>query len=101
MTIKESKSRGREERPLARPQVIRRLLVSRLRQSTDCRAALCPACSLQAPEQEHSPVSLIQVRQGSSGQFADDSNEGGVLILEPLVVCSEVPQNLDSRTDRK
>lgn len=30
----------------------------------------------------------------SSGEFADDSNEGGVLVLEPLVVCSEVPQNL-------
>lgn len=31
---------------------------------------------------------------GSSRQLADDTNEGGVLVLQPLVVCFEVPQHL-------
>lgn len=30
----------------------------------------------------------------SSGEFADDSDEGSVLVFEPLVVRSQVPQNL-------
>lgn len=56
MTIKQSKSRGDEERPLACPQMIQRLLVSRLRRSTDLQSCFCPACSLQAPEKEHNHV---------------------------------------------
>lgn len=41
------------------------------------------------------------VQPASSGQFADDSNEGGVLVLESLVVGTEVPQNLESRGERR
>lgn len=36
----------------------------------------------------------LHVFKGSSWEFADDSNERGVLVLQPLVVRSEVPQNL-------
>lgn len=91
MTIKWCKSRGAEERPPA--QMIQRLLVCRR------RAASCLVSAGSRTRTESRP--LIQVQPGSSGQFTNDSNEGGVLVLESLVVCTEVPQNLESRADRK
>lgn len=36
----------------------------------------------------------------SSRQFADDSDEGGVLVLEPLVVGFQVSQNLQTENDK-